>query len=89
MPSIRVGQRVIVRSDAYPGQTFDGSVTTLARSLAPQRLPSRGPRRPTDVEVLEGVISMDGVTPLLPGMRVDVFFKPDATVQIAPTSRSN
>ena len=80
---IRLGQRAVVRSDAYPGREFEGQVTTLAQSLAAPRLSNRGPRRPSDVDVLELVVELDGQTPVLPGMRVDVFFKPDATVQNA------
>ncbi len=78
---VRVGQVAIVRTDAYPNRDFTGRVTTLARSLAPPRLSSRGPRRPNDVDVLEAIITLEGDTPLLPGMRADIFFKPDETVQ--------
>lgn len=78
---IRMGQRVVARSDAYPGREFEGQVTTLAQSLAAPRLSNRGPRRPSDVDVLEVIIELEGQPPVLPGMRVDVFFRPDATVQ--------
>jgi HlyD family secretion protein len=76
---IRVGQRVVVRADAYPDQDFGGQVTSIAQSLSPPNIQSRGPRRPNDVEVLEAVIELDGSPPLLTGMRVDTFFKLDAT----------
>ncbi len=76
---IRVGQRVVVRADAYPDQDFEGRVSSIAQSLSPPRIASRGPRRPNDVEVLEALIDLDGLPPLLTGMRVDVFFKHDAT----------
>jgi len=76
---IHVGQRVVVRADAYPNQDFEGRVTSLAQSLSAPRIASRGPRRPNDVEVLEALIDLDGLPPLLTGMRVDVFFKHDAT----------
>lgn len=72
---IRLGQSVYVKNNAYPGQQFDGKVTELAPSLAIPRMGSRGPRRTTDVEVMEVVIDLDGSIPLLSGMRVDAFFR--------------
>lgn len=86
---VRIGQAVVVRSDAHPGKEFDGKVATLAQALGPGKLAQRGPRRPNDVEVLEVVVDLMGSTPLLPGMRVDVFFKPDATVQNEAVPKSN
>ena len=76
---IHVGQRVVVRADAYPDQDFEGRVSSVAQSLSQPNIVSRGPRRPNDVEVLEAVVDLDGLPPLLTGMRVDVFFKHDAT----------
>lgn len=78
---VRVGQVVVVRSDAYPDREYAGKVASLAPSLGPGKLGQRGPRRPNDVDVLEVVVDVDGQPPLLPGMRVDVFFKPTETVQ--------
>ena len=78
---IRIGQRAIVRSDAFAGREFPGVVTSLAQSLGAPRLASRGPRRPNDVDVLEVMVDLEGTPPVLPGMRVDIFFAPDATVQ--------
>jgi HlyD family secretion protein len=75
------GQAAVVRSDAYPGRDFDGKVTFLARSLGPSRLGPRGPRKPTDVDVLEVLIELTGNPSLLPGMRVDVFLRNDTTAQ--------
>jgi HlyD family secretion protein len=80
---VRVGQTAIVRSDAFPGKDFEGKIASLAQALGPSRLGQRGPRKPTDVDVLEVLIDLDGQPSLLPGMRVDVFFKPDATAQPA------
>jgi HlyD family secretion protein len=74
---VRVGQAAVVRSDAFPGKDFEGKVSSLAQSLGPSRIGQRGPRKPTDVDVLEVVIELAGETPLLPGMRVDVFLKAD------------
>ena len=75
---MRVGQTAIVRSDAFQGKDFEGKVSSLAQALGPSRLGQRGPRRPTDVDVLEVIIDLSGQPPLLPGMRVDVFLKADA-----------
>lgn len=71
---IRMGQRVVVRADAFPDKDFAGVVTQVAPALGTPRMVSRGPRRPNDVEVLEVLISLDGTPPLLTGMRVDAFF---------------
>jgi HlyD family secretion protein len=86
---VRVGQSVIVKSDAHPGKDFEGRVSTIAQALGPGKLAQRGPRRPNDLEVLEVVVDLATGSPLLPGMRVDVFFKPDATVQNEAPAKSN
>jgi HlyD family secretion protein len=72
---VKVGQRVFVRNTAYPGRDFEGKVAEMAPSLALPRMGSRGARRATDVEVMEVLINLDGAVPLLPGMRVDAFFR--------------
>lgn len=72
--SIKVGGKVIVKSNAYPDREFKGTVAELAPSLGPPRFALRGARRPTDVEVLEVTIDLQGDVPLLPGMRADAFF---------------
>jgi len=72
---IKKDQRAFVKNTAHPNKEFDGKVVELAPSLALPRMGSRGVRRATDVEVMEVVIDLDGSVPLLPGMRVDVFFR--------------
>jgi len=72
---IKMNQRVFVRNTAYPGMEFDGKVVEMAPSLALPRMGSRGARRATDVEVMEVLIDLEGAVPLLPGMRVDTFFR--------------
>jgi HlyD family secretion protein len=74
---IRVGQRAFVRSLNYPGRDFEGRISALAPTLGSPRIPGRGPRRTTDTEVQEVTIELDGAVPLLPGMRVDAFFRRD------------
>ncbi|WP_333795067.1 HlyD family secretion protein [Hyphomicrobium sp.] len=75
---VRVGQRVVVRADAFPDKDFEGVVTQVAPALGSPRIISRGPRRPNDVEVLEVLIALDGNPPLMTGMRVDAFFRHEA-----------
>lgn len=71
---IKVGDKVRVKSNAYPNREFTGTVSELAPTLGAPRFALRGARRPTDVEVLEVTIDLDGDVPLLPGMRADAFF---------------
>jgi HlyD family secretion protein len=52
-------------------------VTALAPTMASPRISARGPRRPSDIEVLEMTIDLEGDVPLLPGMRVEAFVRPD------------
>ncbi|WP_296202753.1 efflux RND transporter periplasmic adaptor subunit, partial [uncultured Hyphomicrobium sp.] len=84
---IRVGQRVVVRADGYPDKDFEGVVTQVAPALGPPRITTRGPRRPNDVEVLEVLIGLDGTPPLLTGMRVDAFFRHEASASAQPVKK--
>ena len=72
---IKAGGKVVIKSNAYPGRDFEGHVAELAPTLASPKFALRGASRPTDVEVLEVTIELDGQVPLLPGMRADAFFK--------------
>jgi HlyD family secretion protein len=76
---VRKGQKVIVRSDAFPGRDFVGKVTSLGAALGSPSIASRGPRRPSDIDVLEVIGDLGEQPDLLPGMRVDVFFANDET----------
>ena len=72
---IKVGSKVTVKSGAYPGREFEGKVAELAPTLAAPKFALRGARRPTDVEVMEVTIDLEGQVPMVPGMRADAFFK--------------
>jgi HlyD family secretion protein len=88
---VHVGQRVVVKADAFPDKTFDGTVTSISQSLGAPRIATRGPRRPNDVEVVEVMIALDGRPPLFTGMRVDAFFKLDnqSASNMATTTKTN
>lgn len=85
---VRVGQAAVIRSDAFAGKDFEGKVASIAQALGPARMSLKGPRKPTDIDVLEIMIDLNGTPPMLSGMRVDVFLKPDATAA-APAPKSN
>ena len=74
---VHVGQSVVLKTDAYPDREFAGKVVTVAQAMRPPRLGQRGPRRPNDLDTLEVVVDVDPGSSLLPGMRVDVFFRSD------------
>ncbi len=78
---LRVGQVAVVRSDAFPGRDFDGKVVSFAQAMGPSRLGQKGPRKLADVDVLEVSVELTGASPLLPGMRVDVFLKPESATK--------
>ncbi len=82
---VRVGQRVIVKADAFPDKEFEGTVSSIAPSLGSPRIATRGPRRPNDVEVVEVMVDLDGNPPLFIGMRVDTFFKLDNSASASQT----
>ncbi|MGW8206304.1 MAG: HlyD family secretion protein [Hyphomicrobiaceae bacterium] len=71
---VLLGQRVVVRSDAFPDKDFIGRVTAIASALGTPNIITRGPRRPNDLDVLEVVATLDNASELVTGMRVDVFF---------------
>jgi HlyD family secretion protein len=75
---VRVGQSAVVSSDAFPGRQFEAKVSQVAKSLGAPRVSAKGPRRPNDVDVLEVFVEIEGATPLLSGMRADVFLKAEA-----------
>lgn len=72
---VRVGGAAYVKNAAFPGQDFEGKVTEVSPLLAIPRISARSPRRPNDVEVMEVMIELDTTTSLLPGMRVEAFFR--------------
>ena len=73
---IKVNQTAYVKSISRGDEKFEGTVTNIAPTLGSARIGPRGPLRPTDVEVMEVTIELQGTAAALkPGMRVDAFFR--------------
>lgn len=73
---ISLNQTAYVKSIARQNERFEGKVTSIAPTLGAARIGPRGPLRPTDVEVMEVTIELQGTdSGLKPGMRVDAFFR--------------
>ena len=74
---VRVGQRVVVRADAFRGREFDGKVASIDQVVGPGRINARGPRKFTDIDVMEVLVDLADTGPLVPGMQADVYFSSD------------
>jgi len=88
---VKVGQEAIVRADAFQGQDFTGHVTSVSPTLSAPELGARGAQRRTDIDVLQIFVELDPNSPLVPGLRVDVFFKAPtiAAAPAAPATATN
>jgi HlyD family secretion protein len=72
---IKIGEAVVVRAEAFPGQTFAGKVATIAPLVQPARLVSPGSRNLTDFSINEVMVDLNEAGPLIAGMNVDVYFR--------------
>ena len=77
--SIRTGQSVVVRSAAFPGQDFVGTVSSVAQIIGPGSFGARGQSNFTDIDVAEVVVELSAPGPLIVGMKVDVYFRRNAS----------
>lgn len=69
---VRVGQLAEVRSDAFPGQSFKGTVSQVSRRMGRRNVVSDSPAQRQDTKILEALIALDGQPALPIGLRVDV-----------------
>jgi HlyD family secretion protein len=69
----------VVRSDAFRGREFVGTVGSIAPILQSGRLGGPGQRNLTDVNVADVVIDIAEPGPLAVGMKVDVYFRRPST----------
>jgi multidrug resistance efflux pump len=74
---VRVGQKVIVTSDAYGGSKFAGNVVHIASLMGRKTVMTGDPASKEDKDVLEAVAELDSNATALPvGLRVTVQFVP-------------
>lgn len=72
--NVKIGQPVIVRAAAFPDREISGKVAFVAPMVGPASGIARGPRKPTDVDVVEVLIDLASPGPLTSGMQVDSYF---------------
>lgn len=72
---VRVGQPVVVRANAFSGREFAGKVAAIAQFVGSGGNASRGPRKLTDVDVVEVIVDLPDPGPLKIGMQADVYFR--------------
>lgn len=72
---VRVGQRVVLTADPYPGRTFEGTVTSVNQQaeFTPRNVQTRADRLNLVFGVRTKVANPDGA--LKPGMPVDATFQ--------------
>jgi HlyD family secretion protein len=73
---VTIGQRAVVRADAFRGRDFEGRVSAIAPIVGPGRIGSRGAQALRDTEVVEVLVDLTDASLLVVGLRVDVFFRP-------------
>lgn len=73
--NIAVGQRVFLRSDAFPHLDFRGAVAVIGASARPRQLSAPMSQQTAKDNALEVTVELEASTPLIPGMRVDAFFE--------------
>jgi HlyD family secretion protein len=78
---IKIGQSVLVRAAAFRGRDFPGKVAFIAPIVERARISAREQRNATDVDVVEVLIDLGQADPLAVGMKVDVYFQPEAAAQ--------
>jgi HlyD family secretion protein len=78
---VAIGQPAYVRADAFGEAQFRGKVVSIRPSLDRKRIRIDSPSERLDVKILEVLIDLEQDVRLLPGLRVDVFIRPDAPRQ--------
>jgi HlyD family secretion protein len=77
--AIKLGQPVLVRAASFRERGFAGKVSSIAPSVEPRRIGEDGQRPPSDSKFVQVFVDLIDPGPLVVGMSVDVYFRPDAT----------
>jgi HlyD family secretion protein len=73
---IAIGGAVVIRAYAFRNREFAGKVATIAPTVRPGRISSPESGHLTDFNVNEVLIDLEDPGPLLVGMKVDAYFRP-------------
>src|SRR5262249_4879738 len=77
--AIKPGQPVLVRASSFRGRDFVGKVSSISPRVEPRRIGEDGQRPPSDSKFVQVFVDLIDPGPLVVGMNVDVYFRPDAT----------
>jgi HlyD family secretion protein len=78
---VKLGDKVVVRADAFHDHEFVGKVSAIAPIIQAGRINPSGVRNLTDYSVMEVLVDLADPGPLLVGMKVDVYFQPGRAAQ--------
>jgi len=83
--ALSLGAVVTIRSDGYPGRSWQGRVEEIPESATVRRLKPQDPSRPTDTRVLAVKVAFAEPTPLKLGTTVDLRIAREAEGQARPS----
>jgi HlyD family secretion protein len=75
--SIRTGQATTVRTAAFPGREFEGTVASIAPLVEPGRLEPPASRSQAEIDVVRVMVGLKVAEGLMSGMKADVYFHPE------------
>ena len=78
---IKPGDKVVLRTEAFPNREFAGKVAAVAPIVQAARIAVPESRNLTDFSVVEVWIDVAEPGPLMVGMKVDAYFQRDAATQ--------
>ena len=84
--NVALGQRAVIRCDAFLGQDFHGTVSQIGAGVRPRAIAARSSVPSTKDNALEVTVELDASASLVPGMRVDAFFEAVGLVKQKETS---